>query len=570
MKKIIQLFAILFMVGSTLLGAAMGASAANDSLAPDKGSLTIHKYMYDEEGVPGGIANGKPITDQDVLNKLDKPIENVPFDVYQVTGPDESNTGNTGAPPKQVPGNAGLTSAKWVYSLESGKLKVTDGTNTYFYTLGTVKEDKTAADGSLKFDDLDRGQYFVVENLSRITDDKPTMIDGNEVSITKPVNPFVVDVPMTDPEDHDKWITDVHVYPKNQSTEVVKTPEAPSYDVGKEVKWKIDVELPSDIKDYKQLTITDELDEALTYVNSSVVIYKAHKVGDKWEKVNPEVKLGVEAFEANLNGQTVTIDIKKGDPDIDKNNPNKNGFYAMRDWEGMIVEFETTINEKIYDKVDGDGNVNIIGNKVVVDFKDNHENTMKKESDETEVNIGEIEPDKVDEKDLKLNGAEFKIADTEANAKAENYLKVEVDSVGKITRIVRPGEASDKAIPWIVRTGLTSPVQDGAGQWYFPTFRGMVSHADDAAKTPLSYWLVETKAPENYNLLGEPIEVTFKDYDKSKAVQHILTTNKIVNKRGFELPKTGSWLTILLTILGIVMLGLGIMSSMNKKKDKKA
>ncbi|WP_159722143.1 SpaH/EbpB family LPXTG-anchored major pilin [Enterococcus sp. CSURQ0835] len=551
MKKIIQLFAILFMVGSTLLGAAMGASAANDSLAPDRGSLTIHKYMYDEKGVPGGIANGKEITNQDVLNELTQPIENVPFDVYQITGPE-------GSAPAQVPGNAGLSSLKWIYSLDNGKLKVTNGTDTYYYTLGTVKEGKTEADGSLKFDNLNRGQYFVVENLSKITDSPK--VNGVEVSITKPVNPFVVDVPMTDPENYEKWITDVHVYPKNQSTEVVKTPEAPSYDVGKIVKWKIDVELPSDIKDYKQLTITDKLDEALTYIDSSVVIYKAEKDSNgNWIKSTPEEKLTIGNFISNLNGNTIKIDI------------TSSGFAALDGWEGMIVEFETRINEKIYDKIAaGGGNVNIVENKVNVEFTDENDVVTDKDSEETEVNIGEIEPNKVDEKDGGLAGAEFQIADTEANAKAKNYLKVEVNSEGKITRIVRPGEAGyDTAIPWIVRTGLNSPVDDG-GQWYFPTFRGMVSHADDATKTPLSYWLVETKAPKDYNLLGNPIKVTFKEYDESKTVQHILKTDKIVNKRGFELPKTGSWLTILLTILGIVMLGLGIMSSMNKKKDKKA
>jgi LPXTG-motif cell wall-anchored protein len=74
--------------------------------------------------------------------------------------------------------------------------------------------------------------------------------------------------------------------------------------------------------------------------------------------------------------------------------------------------------------------------------------------------------------------------------------------------------------------------------------------------------LWETKTPNGYNLLDEPAKVTFADEDKTT---HIVS-KEIVNSKGFKLPNTGSLGMILLTVIGIILIGLAIVMFIPKKR----
>lgn len=522
-KRLRGIIALLLLFATTLGGGISGQAAG--AIAPDTGSLTIHKYLYDVGGI--GDGDGKVIGESDLGDLKGKEIRGVQFDVYEVTGPVDSDS------PETVPGGN-----EWSYSLVGGKLVATNGTETYQYVLGeNLADSKTDDNGVVELSNLARGYYFVVENLGESAPEIKNGSDGwDAIAITAPAKPFVVAVPMTNPQDQESWISDVHVYPKNQTTDVVKEPSKPSVNVGEVFKWSIAVELPADIQDYQKFVVTDKLDEALTYMSGSVKVYQAEKKDDKWVKVTSETEL--DSFAASLeDGNTLTIDLISGKT-------------KMADWEGLIIEFQTTVNEKLAEK-----SVNIINNTATVDFTNKQGQSSKKESDKTEVNVGDIIIKKVDRDGINLGGAEFQIAGSEEAAVKGEFIKVQADvkEDGKvnITKLVYPGDADyESAQDWIVKTNSSG----------IATFEGLETHTDQGYN---SYWIVETKAPEGYNLVGDPIEVNFE----KTAGKNYTIEKDVVNSKGFTLPQTGSMGMILLTVTGIFLIGLAILLFIPKKRN---
>lgn len=524
MKKIRTLLTTLVLMMTFLYG-GVAAFAVNTGspISPDKGNLTIHKYMFDVDGL--GAGTGHELTDPDDLDKLkDKQIQGAQFDVYAIdSGQDEVKGGSD-----------------WTYQfVDNTTMKARNEAEniTKQYAITLKSSSKTDAYGQIKLTDLDKGDYFVFESQS----DETKIPDGSngwkDVTITSLSKPFVVSVPMTDPVDLDAWISDIHVYPKNQETDVVKMVSDPSVSLGEEFEYSVAVELPSSIENYKELTMEDILEKSQTVDATKVKIYQAEKVNEVWVKTAPEATLGASDFTASL--ETTTNALKTELTDT--------GLKKVTDWEAILIEVPAKVTDK--NQV---SNTNTIKNKATVSFLNLTNQRSSKLSNEVEINIGDIVINKVGENGTdKLKDAEFHIALTEADAKAEKFIKVMKES-GAITRLVFPNDTDyDTAEEW-------KAVSDVNGKAEFEGFKTVIG-----ADQYQSYYLVETKAPEGYNLIGDPIEVSF-DAD-SKDDNYIITT-AITNKKGFLLPNTGGVGTLILTILGIVSLGLAVILSMKKKK----
>lgn len=151
------------------------------------------------------------------------------------------------------------------------------------------------------------------------------------------------------------------------------------------------------------------------------------------------------------------------------------------------------------------------------------------------------------------------------------------------------------------------------------TFTGL-SNSKTATAGASRYWLVETKTKDGYNLLGAPVEAkldivyktTWKEentFDKGVLVKHSHDANtetfktpsdndaktnggkqfgtkgqgtrgedviygslstEIINKKGFQLPVTGGFGTLLFSGIGVllVLAGVAVLFSMKKKNDR--
>ena len=164
------------------------------------GSITIHKYEYNESG---GEAGTGETTDVNKVPSDAKALEGAGFTIYKVAYIDDLAKYYNANPE----------------SLPSVDDYLTDGEINASKVLETKSEVKTDNAGIAKFDNLALGFYVVVETT---TPDK----------VTTPVKPFIVSVPMTT-KDGDNWLYDVHVYPKNKTTYGGVTLEKTGKDVTK-------------------------------------------------------------------------------------------------------------------------------------------------------------------------------------------------------------------------------------------------------------------------------------------------------------------------------------------------
>lgn len=112
-----------------------------------------------------------------------------------------------------------------------------------------------------------------------------------------------------------------------------------------------------------------------------------------------------------------------------------------------------------------------------------------------------------------------------------------------------------------------------------------------------TYYLVETKTLKDYNLLSKAVEVNLSitytakweqqgKYENGKLIHHSITnftetftngdqdaptfvTTKIINRKGFTLPRTGGFGTLLFSGIGALLVvgGIGVLMGTKKKKD---
>lgn len=173
------------MVLSTMTVTAFAAETKMPTIdTTKKGSITIHKYEYNESG--GNTGTGEAT---DVVPDGAKALEGAGFTIYKVADVNDLTTYYSANPTDLPSVNT---------YVENGKIK------SEYSTSQVGKEVKTNAEGIAEFKTLDLGFYVVVETT---TPDK----------VTTPVNPFIVSVPMTT-KNGDNWLYDVHVYPKNKTT----------------------------------------------------------------------------------------------------------------------------------------------------------------------------------------------------------------------------------------------------------------------------------------------------------------------------------------------------------------
>lgn len=170
-----------------------------------KGSITIYKYLHSTELTDSVAGTGEQQTVPDGAT----PLKDAGFTIYQVKTADELVAYYEAA------SDDNAVTADSFFKTPDNKTaeNLNDGIANKAVKDKTGKtERKTDENGYVQFADLNVGMYLVIETT---TPD----------SVVKPVDPFLVSIPMTRVQDGEQatggqlkeWLYDVVVYPKNSS-----------------------------------------------------------------------------------------------------------------------------------------------------------------------------------------------------------------------------------------------------------------------------------------------------------------------------------------------------------------
>lgn len=169
------------------------------------GSITIHKYEYTDASQIAGLpaSNGEELT---ISTSGDfKALKEVGFTLYKVKNVTIEDYYNGDTSTTLLPDIK--TNSAYYYTKDAqGKITVnsTNIENATYKDSTTVTQIKTDANGKATFNNLPLGIYLVVETET-------------PVSVTTPVEPFLVSVPMTKSSNNQEWLYDIHAYPKNKT-----------------------------------------------------------------------------------------------------------------------------------------------------------------------------------------------------------------------------------------------------------------------------------------------------------------------------------------------------------------
>ena len=283
--------------------------------------------------------------------------------------------------------------------------------------------------------------------------------------------------------------------------------------------------------------------------------------------------------------------------EVKANDDNPNGFVIefkpcqMKDFAGQKVEitYNATLDTGTALTIGGNGNANKAKLVYTNEIDENGSPVTGKENhieDSATVYTFSIQIHKTNEDGAGLSGVTFdlykKVSETGAGAAVDEktYKKVGLEA---------PGDG----MKWVFVQTLTSG-EDGKidtadyGNGRNTNYIAGLANGE--------YWLVETKTVNGYNLLNGPVklelnikatetwsetivdengnvtkhgEVTSTTYNGGDGNNSYVLKN-IVNRKGFQLPVTGGFGTLLFSGIGVllVLAGVAVLFSMKKKNDR--
>ena len=334
-------------------------------------------------------------------------------------------------------------------------------------------------------------------------------------------------------EEAEKWVPagqSINVYMKSKEPDIEKSVEDYTYAIGQTVNYTLVVDVP----DYpenavdKKFIIADYLSKGLTFNEGSVRIYNYDD--------SKEENKGTELTD-DFADYVFTDDkhpAEGNSPSFAKSFKDDGDYSILA--EKVIVKYSATVNENAVVKETADTD-NKLDNKVYLIYNNNPytENGYREIPDEERVYTYGIQITKTDNGDTKLPGAEFNLK------QGEETLKFVKD--GSVYRLPLTEEEDAKASETLVtdENGLI-----------------MIKGLDLG-----TYTLVETKAPDGYELPANPETVITlaDDADDSGKPDGILNNDSdgtfettVVNTKPGILPVTGGIGTALFTICGLLLM----------------
>ncbi len=478
------------------------------------GSITIHKLVKD---ATNGTAAGNGLED---ANASGDPLDGATFTVEKLTNVDLT----TQAGWEKLAGfNGDVTAAK------------ADGVD--------AAVTKTTAGGGLAtFSGLPLGAYVVTETVT------PAGYVGSK--------PFIITVPMTHPTELNKWVYDVHAYPKNSKAGIEKTvADMDTPAVGSDISYTIKSDIPAaEALDFYD--VVDQYDKRVELPEAGITL----KIIDG--------KNGEVALAKGTDYTLVAADGTDGKTKFWTAEFTADGrakLIANRKDDNTKVQMD--LAGKVKEKVEADG---LFKNKAILlpnapsnGWKPNSGEVPPPDYPNSEVvsKFGKVKITKVSAKDAtaKLKDAEFEVYKcTPATKPTENFQSVDATLDTKLAP-----------------AGIETYKTDANGE---VTIDGLRNNdwANNAAVAEADrgwYCLVETKAPEGFELQTRPIAFQILESNSKADNEYTLnTTVKDVPKNGgFNLPLTGAaGVGVLIGAGALLVGGSGAIALANKRRKEQA
>lgn len=505
-----------------LIIAGGSAAQAAPSIPTGDGSITVHKFV--QPAVNGADNNG-----------LELP-----------TGATDGWTPLAGAEftAKLVPGIDLTTNAGW---LAAQQLSVSDAATAAAGSPG-IASGLTGADGLATIAPLPIGLYLVEE----------TTTPAGHIGAA----PFLVTIPMTHPTDLDKWISDVHVYPKNATIGSKTVEDKDAIQLGDSVVWTIKgaVQAPASGQKITGYAIADKLDAKLTYQATPGAVATITQP----DAVAGQLIAGTD-YKVTVFASSNTVAAILTATGLEKltaaklSNPTTEVQLVVPTVVNAVGEIENTglifpNGEGVDQGFGGDPGNPTDPTDPTDKCEENCYTTpgaITKWGDITFTKVNDATPA------VGLAGAEFQIYAVDPSTTGATPLELSIDDLGtKSNTFVSTADGT------VVIPGLR----------YSNWANGVL--IDDNHDDFQPYWIVETKAPEGFELLAQPIKVKLNEkvvvLDGAAAGDFTNLVN-VKKNAGFELPLTGGAGTWMLTAGGLLLIvGGGVLAIRRKKATAQA
>lgn len=468
-----------------------------------------------------------------------------------------------------------------------------DDTNTWVpYPDDTTTFETTAPDGSVTIDGLKPGTYRFKEigYSDTVTgENRKYVINAGDYYV------FTIaedgKVSRAEDADHssDYTAANTTVTVKNYAPDIEKTVKdrtsdeyrkAADYNVGDEIPYKITVTVPQNITRLKKFEVTDTPTNLVDQV----------KDADGNDLISVQYKDGESLVDVSKEAYTITKLDNGGFKVTFK--PDKMGAYAGKQ---IVISYKAKLTANADMTTDGNSNQAKLEYSNKTDVKDEDKDAPEnnnKRGDETVVYTFQIQiVKKADVKDEKgdviyLEGVTFDLYKLVGKDEKlpDGAVKIDNDTANAL-KLPAAGENQE----WVkVKSGITTGTDGKA-------------NVDGLANG--TYYLVETKTKQGYNLLKAPVKVELSiaykttwneslEYKGDVLVKRDVTkkvetftkdgtqtgvtegdktygrhVTEIINRKGFNLPTTGGFGTLLFSGIGVLLVvaGVGVLLSLKKK-----
>ena len=377
----------------------------------------------------------------------------------------------------------------------------------------------------VKFDDLGLGYYMVYPKGASVR-------SGDYTSI----------VSLTNTAPNGKIVQ------KAEFPTMTKTADDVSTEVGQKVTYKLESKVPDTTGYAKyEFTFKDKTSAGLTYDGNNTVTVK---IGS--QTLTADTDYTFAANPSDGNDFELTINLLKNDGTA--NAPEWVAKYTYND--KIEVTYTATVNEQAVSKIDN--------NHATLDYNNDPKDGTKKDTTppvEVKTYSSKLVINKVDgsNKTTKLKGAKFVLKVKEVGTATGDSHESDIVA-GKYYYY----DSTAKDVKWVEVSGNPTLAQLAANTSITVVTTNAQGEAEFDGLEDGKYELIEVEAPEGYNLLTEPKDITIAGSNSDET--KLTVTSDVENNSGTQLPSTGGMGTTILYVVGGVMVAGAAVYLLTKKR----